>query len=135
MISITRSAESKAAVLAKAQASARARIDESITAARRLYITTLPGQEMIYQAKENEAKAYLVLDPEPADLDEFPMLAAEVGVTAPTAYELAQIWLNMAAQWRAVAADLENLRLTAREEIDNATTVAELDQIVADRLT
>jgi len=88
--------------LAVAKAEVVARVNEAVTTARRLYLPELPGQEMIYMAKETEALRYLSL-PEP-DLSEYPLLAAEVGLTAPSAHELAQIWANMGALWRQAAA-------------------------------
>ena len=39
------------------------------------------------------------------------MLSAEVGVTAPTPWELAQIWANVAVYWRGRAAQIEAARM------------------------
>ena len=85
---------------------------------RQHYITVIPGQEMIYLAKEAEAVRYLAEAPE--TLTEYQMLSAEVGVTAPTAYELAQLWANMSALWRQVAATIEHIRLSAIYAVEAA---------------
>lgn len=99
-----------AEALTNARAAARAELAARIEAARTALITDLPGQSMIYMAKEAEARAFLA-EPDP-DLADYPMLSAEVGITAPDAETLAQIWLNMVVLWRSAAAGLEALRLT-----------------------
>ncbi|SEN77239.1 hypothetical protein SAMN04488103_107184 [Gemmobacter aquatilis] len=106
--------------LAEAKAQARA----EISAARATMITTLPGQQMIYMAKEAEAARYIA-DPAP-DLATYPLLAAEIGITAPDAWQLAQIWLAMADLWRQAAAGLEALRLGTAAAVAAAGTVAEV---------
>lgn len=112
----------------RVKARAVARINNAASDLRGQYITVIPGQEMIYLAKEAEAVRYLAETPE--TLDGFPMLAAEVGVTAPTAYELAQLWANMSALWRQVAAQIETARLTAIYAIEAAEDAAAVDAIV-----
>ncbi len=104
--------------LDRVKARAVARINDAASSLRQHYITVIPGQEMIYLAKEAEAVRYLAEAPE--TLTEYPMLAAEVGITAPTAYELAQLWANMSALWRQVAAQIETARLTAIYAIEAA---------------
>ena len=84
---------------------------------------------MIYLAKEAEAVRYLAETP--ATLDGYPMLAAEVGITAPTAYELAQLWVNMSDLWRGIAAQIETARLGAIYQIETAPDAAAVDAIVA----
>lgn len=119
-----------AAALAEARATAHAALATRIAAARSALITDLPGQQMIYLAKEAEARAFLA-DPAP-DLAAYPLLAAEVGLTAPDAQALAQIWLNMAMLWRNAAAGLEATRLALGAAIDAATTVAEVRAVGAE---
>lgn len=99
-------------------------VNQSTDLIRRRFITPIVGQEMIYKEKEAEAKSYLV--DQPATLVDYPFIAAEVGVTAPTAYEVAQLYLNLATQWRGVGSQLENLRLTAIGSIEMATTMDEI---------
>ncbi|MDZ7908267.1 MAG: hypothetical protein U5N10_08655 [Gemmobacter sp.] len=119
-----------AAALAEARATAHAALAARIAAARSALITDLPGQQMIYLAKEAEARAFLA-DPAP-DLAAYPLLAAEVGLTAPDAQALAQVWLNMAMLWRNAAAGLEATRLALGAAIDAATTVAEVRAVGAE---
>ncbi|MFE3838599.1 hypothetical protein [Pseudogemmobacter sonorensis] len=120
-------AEAKAATaLAAARSHARARLIAHVTAAREALITRLPGQDMIYLAKEAEARAWIAAtDPDIAD---YPLLAAEAGLTAPDPGQLAQLWLNMAALWRTTAADLEAARLGTEAAIGAAATAAEIER-------
>lgn len=118
-----------AAALEAAKAEARVTLAAAVTAARAALITDLPGQSMIYLAKEAEARAWMA-DPTP-DPAAYPLLSAELGITAPDGASLAQIWLNLATLWRSTAADLEALRLTASAAIDAATTVEEVGAAMA----
>jgi len=118
-----------AAALEAAKAEARVTLAAAVTAARAALITDLPGQSMIYLAKEAEARAWMA-DPTP-DPAAYPLLSAELGITAPDAASLAQIWLNLATLWRSTAADLEALRLTASAAIDAATTLEEVGAAMA----
>jgi hypothetical protein len=117
--------------LADAKAQGVKAINRAAAALRGQYITVIPGQEMIYLAKEAEAVRYLAETPEPATLEGYTMLAAEVGITAPTAYELAQLWANMSALWRGIAAQIETARLGAIYQIETAPDAAAVDAIVA----
>lgn len=117
--------------MAKAKVQAVERINEMIGARRAEYITTTPGQEAIYAAKDAEARRYLAMSPPPADLTGFPFLAAEVGITAPDAASLAQLWVQMAEQWRQVVAQMEQLRIGAIATIKVAATKGEVDSEVA----
>lgn len=114
-----------AAALQAAKARAAGTLASTISLARATYITMLPGQDMIYQAKEAEARAWVTADT--PDIADYPLLAAEIGITAPDADQLAQIWLNMATLWRAAAAVLEALRLTVGAAIDAAQTPEDVE--------
>jgi hypothetical protein len=106
------------------KANYKSRIGLKISSIRSGFITDLVGQEMIYLRKEAEAIAYIsATDPV---LSDYPMIQAEVGITAPTGYEVAQIWLYMSQMWQVVASQLEAIRLTAVNAIASATTEAEI---------
>jgi hypothetical protein len=85
---------------------------------RQSMITDMPGQLAIYQAKATEARAWL-RDPAPVPAD-YPLICAEIGITAPTAGEVAQVWLNLAALSLAALAQSEHLRLSAQVAITAA---------------
>ena len=104
--------------LAVAKAQCVVLINDAAGRARQKFITTAPGQEMIYLAKEREAIAYLA-DPVPLPTN-YPLITAEVGVTAPTAWELAQIWVNVSVYWRSIAARIEGARMRAIARIEAA---------------
>lgn len=121
-------ASDPASDLAQAQNAAQHRLSMIISNSRVQMITDLPGQDMIYLAKEAEARAWV--NAVAPDLADYPLLAAEIGITAPDADQLAQLWLNMAALWRAAAAQLEALRLTTQAAIASAASPEEIDAIM-----
>lgn len=116
--------------LAEAQKNSMMKISHLIGQVRERYITVIPGQEMIYSAKEAEAKDFLAADPAVVDLSEYPMISAEIGITADTAYELAQIWINMSVMWRNLSAHLEKIRLGTIAEIEDATNLQEVELVM-----
>lgn len=119
--------------LSTLKSDAIARVNERAGRVRRTFITDLPGQEMLYLEKLREAVDYMAETPEPATLAAYPLLASEVGpgLTAPTAYQLAQIWLYLSGQWKAAAGQIETARLGAVYAIEAATSPAEITAIEA----
>ena len=101
------------------------RVADLVSSARTHFITSLPGQDAIYQAKYEEAVAYQA-DPSP-DMAEYPFLSAEIGVTAVDASDIATIWVALRTGWIASAAAIENARLIANAALASATTVAALE--------
>ena len=116
-------------MLAEAKADAREHLTAVISAARTAMITDLPGQDMIYLAKETEARAWVAA--EDPDMADYPLLSAEVGITAPDADALAQLWLNLATLWRAAAALLEAVRMAVGGAIEAAETVDDVEAALA----
>lgn len=115
-----RDAATVQADLIEVKAAAIARVNDWAGRQRAQHITIAPGQDMIYLAKEAEALRYLAdPDPKPAD---YPLICAEVGITAPDAYQIAQIWAQMASIWRQVAAQIETTRLCIIAQIEAAQT-------------
>lgn len=92
-----------------ARAGAIAAINACAADVRRRYVTDILGQEAIYMMKEAEARAWVASGGE--DPAQFPLILAEVGITAPTAHEVAQVYLNLAGLYVQVAARLETARL------------------------
>jgi len=107
--------------LALAKTNALRAIDAAAERERLRYITAGSGQAMVYKAKQDEA-ARFVLSGEIG-----PLMAAEVGVTAPTVQELAQIWLNMQSLWIYAATQIEVKRLTAKSAVEAAANPAAID--------
>jgi hypothetical protein len=129
---ISRSPESKAGELEQRKADTIKEVNAKIGAVREEYITPIPGQEMIYSAKEEEAKAFNAIIPRPNDLSELPFLDAEIGITAPSAQELADLWIQMADEWRTIGPLLEQLRLGTIKAIKEATATTEVDTAMSD---
>nr|WP_319516749.1 hypothetical protein [uncultured Cohaesibacter sp.] len=122
-------AETKASTaLEAAKAKALATVTDQISVARGVLMTDLIGQEMIYLAKEQEAKDWQAS--ESPDLADFPLMFAEVGITASTADELATLWLTMANQWRQTAASLEAIRLKSKSDIKSAASAEAVQSVV-----
>ena len=87
---------------------------------RTAHITPIPGQEWIYQQKEEEARAFLAGDYS----REFNFLYAEArGDVTATARRI----LNRANAVRVALANLETHRMNALEAIADATTQPEID--------
>lgn len=110
--------------LAQLRAEASRRVDRAAEAERQRWVTAGSGQAMVYIAKAAEARRYLAATPLPADLADYPLLSAELGITAPTALDLAHIWLALDAGWTAAAARIEAARLAAKAAIAAAATPA-----------
>ena len=115
--------------LAGAKAHAITAINTAADAVRRRYVTTISGQDMLYIRKEAEGRDYIA-DPDPV-LEHYPLIAAEVGITAQSAWEVAQTYLNMSALWIQAAARLETARLSAIAAVEVAETAEAIDEIVA----
>lgn len=115
--------------LVTAQDRARQAVNQARGAARLRYITDIPGQQMVYADKEAQAAAWLA-DPAP-DPAHYPAITAEIGITAPTAHEVAQIYLNEAALWRQISAGIEGVAMAAHAAIDAATTAEACEAVAA----
>lgn len=114
--------------LAQAKAQASLRVNTAAGQARLAVYTDLPGQDAIYLQKRIEAQAYLVAQPRPEDLTAFPFLAAEVGVTAPTAEALAQVWLGRGKLFESFSAATESARMVALKAIATVPDMAALEK-------
>ncbi len=99
-----------------------------IRKARLKIYTELPGQDAIYLQKRVEATRYLALPEEPKDLGGFFFLPREVGITADTAYELSQIWLNRGYFFEFYGSLTEGLRAQAEKDILDAASIDEVRQ-------
>ncbi|MCJ7996052.1 hypothetical protein J5N58_16665 [Rhizobium cremeum] len=98
-------------------------IDAAAERERMRHVTSGAGQAMTYQRKAEEARACLVAtNPVPA---EYPMLAAEIGITAATLEGVAQV-VNAAYEvWLSIGAQIEAARLSAKNAINAAQTAEE----------
>lgn len=103
-------------------------IDHSAEIERLKYITPGTGQAMTYQQKVSEAQAFKAAsNPNPSD---YPILSSEVGITAGTLADVADIVLAAFAQWQLIGAMIESIRLGAKRDIDAAQDEAAARAIV-----
>jgi len=102
-------------------------VNQTIGDLRGRYATDIPFQDGVYLSKLEEARTYMARLVPPATLNDFPLIAAEIGITGETADQVAQVWINMNALWMQALAQLESLRLSTVNEIQQATSVAEVD--------
>lgn len=113
--------------LQQVQNKIRVSINQLVGEVRKAYVTDIPGQDMIYMRKEEEARRWLS-EANP-DIADYPFIAAEIGVTAETGDQLAQLWLNMAHQWATVAANLEKARLMTLAGVAISQTPSEAEDL------
>lgn len=105
------------------KATLRTKIDADAEAARLRYITGGAGQAMTYQQKAAEAVALLAdVDLRPED---YPLLAAEIGITADTLLGVAQVVFEAHQGWRQIGAQIEALRLNGKDGVNAAETIEE----------
>lgn len=103
-------------------------VDVAAETERLKYITPGNGQAMTYQQKVAEAQGYkAAINPKPTD---YPILASEVGITAPTLSEVADTVLAAYRQWQQIGAAIEAIRLGAKRDIDASTNEAAAREIV-----
>lgn len=103
-------------------------VDALAEAERLKYITPGNGQAMTYQQKVAEAQAFKAAsNPQPSD---YPILSSEVGITADTLDEVANIVLAAFAQWQQIGAMIESIRLGAKRDIDAAEDEAAARAII-----
>ena len=98
-------------------------VDAQAETTRLLWITPGSGQALTYEQKRAEAER-MAGDPAP-EPEAYPMLAAEVGITAATLSAVGALVRARAAAWTAIAAQIESLRLQAKAAVMAANNAAE----------
>lgn len=93
-----------------------------------------PGKHQIYSDKRAEAARYVehVQVGEEPDMATFPYLSAEVGLTAATALDLAELWLWMDSVWKGAAAAIEQISLSAKAQVRLSQSQSAIDDIVSE---
>lgn len=112
-----------ASMLARTRSEAIDRINARVGEIRKQIYTDIPGQDALYLEKRAEAVAYVAEvnhGGEPETLKDYPLLDNEVGITAPTAWTLAQLWLNRSDQFKRVGALTERARMRAAIAVSTA---------------
>jgi len=98
-------------------------VDRAAEAERLRYITAGAGQSLTYMQKSDEARRYLSAD-NPAEKD-YPLLAAEVGITAGDLNGVATIVLDSFTQWQQIGAAIEAARLGGKAAIEAAENASD----------
>lgn len=127
-----RDADWFAAELAEAKASALAQITAMRGQARLVYITDLPGQDMLYSAKYAKAVEYLSdADPDP---HYYRLIYSEVGenpgATASTIDEVVQVFMNLNYVWEVAASILDPVFYDADAIVKASSTIAAVDAVL-----
>lgn len=113
--------------LAMVKAETITRINDAAEKCRGKYITPGDGQTMTYLEKISQARACLAVQtPEAAD---YPMLVAEVGITAPTLVGVAEIVVAAYNQWLIIGSAIEATRRQANIAVEAAETRASVEAI------
>lgn len=118
--------------VASARITACAKIDADAETARLKFVTPGAAQAAVYLQKQNEADNFLTKYPDAtsaqaATATDWPMLNAEVGITAASLFAVAQSIQTTASQWTSTAAQIENLRLGGKQTVNNATTISAIN--------
>lgn len=103
-------------------------IDHKAGEVRQLYISDPPGQQRVYDAKLQEAQAYLAahaLDPETATAG--PYLAAEATRRGMTALALATEVQAAATAWAATSPQIEAERVGGKQDVNAAADAAAVE--------
>lgn len=92
-----------------------------------------PGKHTIYAEKRTEAQRYIDAinsNKPPADLKNFPYLAREVGISAATPLDLANLWIMMDQAWSQVSPIIEEISIAGKSAAKSAKSQDEIDAIV-----
>lgn len=96
-------------------------IDHAAEQQRLRYITAGAGQSLTYAQKAEEARLCLAAsNPSSAD---YPLLAAEVGITATTLQGIAEVVSAANSQWLQIGAAIEAARLSGKKTVSEAENV------------
>lgn len=111
------------------RAKACLRIDADAERQRLKYITPGYGQAMVYSEKAAQAVRFMA-DQNPV-LGDYPLLTAEVGLTADTIDGVAATVWNKRVVWLQIAAMIERARLQAKKLVNESNSPEDIDAIVA----
>lgn len=111
------------------------RIDEIAAGIRTRFATE--DKHQIYSDKRDEARRFLaaVSAGDPTPEADYPYLYAEAGETAPTLQALAELWIAMNTNWRAVSAQIEKITVKAKKRIREADGQKRIDAIIEETRT
>lgn len=97
------------------------RINETAENCRRKFITTGDGQMIIYIEKINQARS--CLEATAPNNTDFPLLSAEVGITAPTLVGVARAVVSAYDVWLVAGSAIEAVRRAAIVAVKSSETL------------
>ena len=109
-------------------------IDNLSEAQRTVYITPGAGQSLTYQEKSEEASDYIAAG-SPVDLTPYPFIQGEVNATGKTAAVASNDILAAQSLWITKGSLIEEHRIKAKIDINAATTLTDIDNIVTAAIT
>lgn len=118
--------------LTEQQTQAKALVDQTAERARVKYITIGSGQSLAYQEKAEEAADYIAAGyPAPSGsppvYEGYPFIQAEVNATGKTKEQAADDIIAAKSTWVSVGANIEEVRLGGKKNIDDAVDEAGVD--------
>lgn len=115
-----------AAELADVRAEALAAIDAHAGVVRSRYLTLIPGQEMTYQRKTEQARAYLALDAAAraaAGHADFPLLLPEAAAVGADPAPLAALIIAREDAWLQIGGQIEAARVGGKADVSSRRLV------------
>lgn len=120
--------------LADMQVSAMSEVDSEAERIRLKHLTPGIGQAQVYAAKLQQALEYQAATGN-RDITKWELLSADVEATGKTAAAAVAAIINANKAWLQAAAKIERIRLRCKQQIDAATTHAEVQAARDDGLT
>ncbi len=115
--------------LASIKSSLKTLVDVAAETERLKYITPGAGQALTYMQKSDEARRYLSEDD--PDAANYPLLSAEIGITADDMAGVASIVSAAFIQWQQIGAAIEAARLGGKASIDASDNAADAEEAFA----
>jgi len=116
-------------LLSNARSAANSEIDNASELKRLSFLTPGVGQSLIYQKKEKEAADYVAAG-YPIDLSSYPFIQAESNATGNSPTVCADNIVAMSAQWILAGASIEEIRLTGKKAVSDASDVSAIEAAV-----
>ena len=116
--------------LASAQVRLCRAIDAAAETQRQRWITPGAGQALTYLTKTDEARR-AVAGGAPVEPADYPLLAAEIGITAAGLLEVAAVVLAAHQAWQVAGAAIEAARLACKAAVGTAADIATAEAAAA----
>lgn len=109
--------------LSALKADAVQKIDTAAGEVRAKYLTIIPGQSETYMYKLADCQQYIA-DGYPANVTAYPWVDSESLAQGKSAADAADFVVATYLQWRGIGIQIEQLRITGKNGVRDATTIA-----------